>query len=55
MPPPVRTGRLDAMAAQILPAAQQLASEMNATWQSSVYAKIVEVIENQLRLIELGS
>ncbi len=54
MPPPVRTGRL-AMAARILPAAQQLASEMNAAWQSSVYLKIVEVIENQLNLIAVGS
>ncbi len=55
MRPQLVLGRLDAMAARILPAARQLASEMNATWQSSVYAKIVEVIENQLHLIKLGS
>ncbi len=49
MRPQLVLGRLDALAKRIVPAAQRLASEMNAAWPSAVYSKIVEIIKGQLR------
>ncbi len=45
MRPQLVLGRLDALAKRIVPAARTLAAEMNVSWPSAVYAKIVETIE----------
>ncbi len=52
MRPQLILGRLDALAKRIVPAAQRLASEMNAVWPSTVYSKIVEIITSQLRAVD---
>ena len=46
-------GRLDAMAKRILPAARELASEMESTGSCPVYAKIIAVIEKQVKAVSV--
>ena len=48
MRPQLVLARLDKMINRIVPAARTLASDMNVDWPSTVYAKIVSVIENQV-------
>lgn len=49
--PQLVLGRLDAMAAKALPAAQGLADEMSREWPNGVYAKILDVIARQANAV----
>ena len=51
MRPGLVVGRLDAMAKRIRPAACELASEMESTGSCPVYAKIIAVIEKQVKTV----
>ena len=51
MRPGLVVGRLDAMAKRIRPAARELASEMESTGSCPVYAKIIAVIEKQVKAV----
>ena len=51
MRPGLVLGRLDAMTKRIRPAARELASEMESTGPCPVYARIVDVIENQVKSV----
>ena len=47
-------GRLDAMVGRILPAARELAANLNQEWPSEVYEKIVAVIGRQLKSVSVA-
>ncbi len=51
MRPQLILGRLDAMIKRIIPTAQKLAAQMNETWPSDVYLKIVATIERQTKAV----
>ena len=55
MSPQLLLGRLDAMIERILPAARELAAELNREWPSEVYEKIVAVIGQQLKSVSSAS
>ena len=54
MSPQLLLGRLDAMIGRILPAARELAVDLNREWPSEVYEKIVAVIGQQLKSVSLA-
>ena len=43
------------MIGRILPAARELAADLNQEWPSEVYEKIVAVIERQLKSVSSAS
>ena len=51
MSPRLLLGRLDALSARMLPAARDLAAELSRECPSEVYAKIVSVIEQQIKAL----
>ena len=51
MRPQLVLERLDKIVHRIVPAARTLASDMNAEWPSEVYAKIVSVVEGQVKSV----
>ena len=51
MSPQLILGRLDDLSGRMLPAARDLAAELNREWPSEVYAKIVSVIEQQVKTL----
>ena len=51
MSPQLFLGRLDDLSERMLPAARSLAAELNREWPSEVYAKIVSVIEQQVKTL----
>ena len=51
MSPQLFLGRLDDLSERMLPAARDLAAELNREWPSEVYAKIVSVIEQQVKTL----
>ena len=51
MSPRLLLGRLDTLSARMLPAARDLAAELNRECPSEVYAKIVSVIEQQIKAL----
>lgn len=51
MRPQLVLERLDKIVRRIVPAAQTLASDMNAEWPSEVYSKIVSVVERQVKSV----
>ena len=51
MSPQLFLGRLDDLSGRMLPAARDLAAELNREWPSEVYAKIVSVIEQQVKTL----
>ena len=51
MSPRLLLGRLDTLSARMLPAARDLAAELNRECPSEVYAKIVSVIERQIKAL----
>ena len=51
MSPRLLLGRLDTLSARMLPAARDLAAELNRECSSEVYAKIVSVIERQIKAL----
>ena len=51
MSPQLLLGRLDDLSERMLPAARDLAAELNREWPSEVYAKIVSVIEQQVKTL----
>ena len=51
MSPQLILGRLDDLSGRMLPAARDLAAELNREWPSEVYAKIVSVIERQVKTL----
>ena len=55
MSPQLLLGRLDAMIGRILPAARELAADLNREWPSEVYEKIVTVIGQQLKSVSVAS
>ena len=55
MSPQLLLGRLDAMIGRILPAARELAADLNREWPSEVYEKIVAVIGQQLKSVSVAS
>ena len=54
MSPQLLLGRLDAMIGRILPAARELAANLNQEWPSEVYEKIVAVIGRQLKSVSVA-
>ena len=51
MSPQLFLGRLDDLSERMLPAARSLAAELSREWPSEVYAKIVSVIEQQVKTL----
>ena len=51
MSPQLFLGCLDDLSERMLPAARDLAAELNREWPSEVYAKIVSVIEQQVKTL----
>ena len=49
MSPRLVLDRLDGLSGRILPAARELAAALDREWPSSVYAKIIAVVERQLK------
>ena len=55
MSPQLILGRLDAMAGRILPTARELVAEQNREWPNEIRARIVSVIEQQLKAVAVAA